>query len=138
MTPTAPGPQAHDHPHHDAPPAERPEQAGGVQGWLASVFRSHSHDAAESVDSALESSADGIRVLKIGLVALLVPALAQAVVVAYTRSVALLADSIHSFSDALTVVPLWIAFRWVGVPPTAATSTGTAALMTWPGCSSSP
>ncbi len=88
---------AHDHP-------------GGVRGWLASVFGSHSHDAADSVDAALEASAEGIRALKISLVALLVTALAQAVVVAFTGSVALLADTIHNFSDALTAVPLWIAF----------------------------
>jgi len=37
-------------------------------------------------------------------------AVAQAVVVALTGSVALLADTIHNFSDALTAVPLWIAF----------------------------
>ena len=74
------------------------------------MFRPHSHDAADSVDSALESSAEGIRALKISLVALLVTALAQAVVVAFTGSVALLADTIHNFSDALTAVPLWIAF----------------------------
>ncbi len=50
--------QAHDHP-------------GGVRGWLGSVFGSHSHDAADSVDAELESSAEGIRALKISLVALL-------------------------------------------------------------------
>ncbi|WP_200938809.1 cation diffusion facilitator family transporter [Modestobacter sp. Leaf380] len=41
---------------------------------------------------------------------LLVTALAQAVVVWATGSVALLADTVHNFSDALTAVPLWIAF----------------------------
>ena len=38
------------------------------------------------------------------------PALAQAVIVALSGSVALAADTIHNFSDALTAVPLWIAF----------------------------
>jgi cation diffusion facilitator family transporter len=75
-----------------------------------SVFRPHSHDAADSVDPALEASAEGVRAVKISLVALLVTALAQAVVVVVTGSVALLADTIHNFSDALTAVPLWIAF----------------------------
>nr|WP_226363862.1 cation diffusion facilitator family transporter [Pseudonocardia abyssalis] len=74
------------------------------------MFRPHSHDAADSVDAELEASADGIRALKISLVVLLVTALAQAVVVALSGSVALLADTIHNFSDALTAVPLWIAF----------------------------
>lgn len=36
--------------------------------------------------------------------------MAQAVIVLYTGSVALLADTIHNFSDALTAIPLWTAF----------------------------
>jgi len=86
------------------------EHPGGLRGFIASVFRPHSHDSADSVDSALESHAEGIRAVKISLVVLLVTALAQAVVVLYTGSVALLADTIHNFSDALTAIPLWIAF----------------------------
>jgi cation diffusion facilitator family transporter len=70
----------------------------------------HSHDSADSVDDALESSAIGIRTVKISLVALGITALAQAVIVALSGSVALAADTIHNFSDALTAVPLWIAF----------------------------
>ena len=42
--------------------------------------------------------------------ALGVTAFAQAVVVVLTGSVALLADTIHNFSDALTAIPLWVAF----------------------------
>lgn len=85
----------------------------GRPGWrarVAHVVRPHSHDPADSLDAALEASAVGIRTLKISLGVLLVTALAQAVVVAFTGSVALLADTIHNFSDALTAVPLWIAF----------------------------
>ena len=70
----------------------------------------HSHDAADSVDNALESSAIGIRAVKISLVALGITAIAQAVIVVLSGSVALAADTIHNFSDALTAVPLWIAF----------------------------
>ena len=95
----------HDHGHehgHDHP--------GGLRGVLTSLFRPHSHDAADSVDAALESSEQGVRAVKISLVALGVTALAQAVVVVLTGSVALLADTIHNFSDALTAIPLWIAF----------------------------
>jgi cation diffusion facilitator family transporter len=77
---------------------------------VVSLIRPHSHDAAESMDSALEASAEGVRAVKISLVALLVTSVAQAVVVVVTGSVALLADTIHNFSDALTAVPLWIAF----------------------------
>lgn len=97
----------HGHPHRDAPLHEHP---GGAKEWFTSLFRPHSHDAADSIDAALESSAEGIRALKISLVVLLLTAAAQAVVVFFTGSVALLADTIHNFSDALTAVPLWIAF----------------------------
>lgn len=69
----------------------------------------HGHGHAQ-VDQALEASADGIRAVKVGLVVLAATALAQAVLVALTGSVALLADTVHNLSDALTAVPLWIAF----------------------------
>jgi cation diffusion facilitator family transporter len=93
----------HDHDHGHG-------HATGVRGWLVDMFRPHSHDAADSVDAALETSARGIRAVKISLVVLGVTALIQAVLVVTTGSVALLADTIHNLSDALTAVPLWIAF----------------------------
>ena len=77
---------------------------------MAHTLIPHSHDAADSVDSALESSASGIRAVKVSLVALGVTALAQAAIVFVSGSVALAADTIHNFSDAMTAVPLWIAF----------------------------
>ncbi|MEV0295973.1 cation diffusion facilitator family transporter [Nocardia sp. NPDC050710] len=94
---------AHDHNHdHDHP--------GGLRGILREIFLPHSHDAVDSVDNALESSAIGIRAVKISLVVLALTALLQVVVVAVSGSIALAADTIHNFSDALTAVPLWIAF----------------------------
>jgi cation diffusion facilitator family transporter len=90
--------------HHDHRPAT------GINGFVLSLFRPHSHDAADSVDSALEASTEGIRAVKISLVALGATAIAQLIVVLITGSVALLADTIHNFSDALTAIPLWIAF----------------------------
>ncbi|WP_123023352.1 cation diffusion facilitator family transporter [Mycolicibacterium stellerae] len=77
---------------------------------MTHAFVPHSHDAVESVDSALESSAIGIRTVKISLVVLGATALAQAAIVTISGSIALAADTIHNFSDALTAVPLWIAF----------------------------
>lgn len=68
-----------------------------------------SHDAAR-LDAALEASAAGIRCVKGSMLALAATAAAQLVVVASTGSVALLADTIHNVTDALTAVPLWIAF----------------------------
>ena len=103
----APGTHEHDHGH-----------PGGATGFVLSIFRPHSHDAADSVDSALESSQHGIRAIKISLLVLGATAVAQALVVVVTGSVALLADTIHNFSDALTAVPLWIAFVLVRRPPT--------------------
>lgn len=52
----------------------------------------------------------GIWVVKISLVGLLITAIFQVGVVAISGSVALLADTLHNFSDALTAIPLWLAF----------------------------
>ncbi len=90
-----------DHSHH---------HPGGVRGMIADIFAPHSHDAADSVDDALESSAAGIRAVKISLLILGLTAIAQIAIVVVSGSVALAADTIHNFSDALTAVPLWIAF----------------------------
>jgi cation diffusion facilitator family transporter len=70
----------------------------------------HSHDHTDKVDPALRDSAAGIRAVKISLVVLGITAVTQLVVFALSGSVALFADTVHNFSDALTAVPLWIAF----------------------------
>ena len=119
----------HDHPHGEHKPDARGNHSHsghghdshdhgaighshptGVKGFLYGLFVPHSHDAADSIDSALEASKEGVRALKISLVILLVTTGLQLAVVAISGSVALLADTIHNFSDALTAVPLWIAF----------------------------
>ncbi|MFI0268680.1 cation diffusion facilitator family transporter [Streptomyces luteogriseus] len=82
----------------------------GLRHRLAHLLAPHSHDTADKVDSALESSARGMRALWVSLVVLGVTALAQAVVVAVSGSVALLGDTVHNAADALTAVPLGIAF----------------------------
>ena len=82
----------------------------GFKGWLREIFIPHTHDAADSIDDALEASTKGIQALKISLLVLLATTVLQFVVVLFSGSVALLADTIHNFSDALTAVPLWIAF----------------------------
>lgn len=82
----------------------------GVRAWLGELFAPHSHDAANSMDTALETSRKGIRALKISFSALMATAIAQAVIVALSGSVALLSDTIHNFSDALTAIPIAIAF----------------------------
>jgi cation diffusion facilitator family transporter len=96
------GDHDHDHDGH--------EHRGGLGGWVSKRFHQHSHDAADSMDPALESSAQGIRAVKVSLVALAVTAALQMLVVAVSGSVALFADTVHNLSDALTAIPLWIAF----------------------------
>jgi cation diffusion facilitator family transporter len=70
----------------------------------------HSHDHADAIDDALLLSKAGTRALAISLAGLLATAAVQAVVVAMSSSVGLLADMTHNFADALTAVPLGIAF----------------------------
>jgi cation diffusion facilitator family transporter len=82
------------------------------------LLRLHSHDAADKVDAAMEASAEGIRALWISLAVLAGTAVLQAVVVAVSGSVALLGDTLHNAADALTAVPLGIAFVVGRRPPT--------------------
>ncbi len=96
----------------------------GVAARLRHIFIPHSHDVADSIDDALTASAEGIRAVRISLIILGVTALAQLAVVAVSGSVALLADTIHNFSDALTAIPLWIAFALSRRAPSARYSHG--------------
>lgn len=89
-----------------------------MRGALAQLFLPHSHDASEKVDTALESSAVGIRAVKVSLVGLGATAAVQVVIAVASGSIALAADTIHNFSDALTAVPLWIAFAVGNRPAT--------------------
>ncbi|MFF3366657.1 cation diffusion facilitator family transporter [Streptomyces misionensis] len=77
---------------------------------LAHLLTPHSHETADKLDAALESSAQGMRALWVSLAVLGATALAQAAVVAVSGSVALLGDTVHNAADALTAVPLGIAF----------------------------
>ena len=96
---------AHGHPHDDS--HDHPQ---GIWGRLVELVAPHSHDAADKIDSALESSREGLRALWISLAALGVTALLQAVVVLWSSSVALLGDTLHNLADALTALPLALAF----------------------------
>ncbi|MFE9097524.1 cation diffusion facilitator family transporter [Streptomyces sp. NPDC007264] len=97
----APGHDHHDHVHaHSRGPLTR----------LRHLLTPHSHETADKLDSALESSARGMRALWVSLAVLGATALAQAVVVVISGSVALLGDTVHNAADALTAVPLGIAF----------------------------
>jgi cation diffusion facilitator family transporter len=97
----------HDHHHRH-----------GLRAAITEMFAPHSHDAADSLDSALQSSVAGIRAVKLSLLVLGATALAQIVIVVMSGSIALAADTIHNFSDALTAIPLWIAFALSTKAPT--------------------
>ncbi|OSZ55777.1 cation diffusion facilitator family transporter [Streptomyces pharetrae CZA14] len=98
-----------DHPHEHSHPHPHPHRHG-IRHRLTHLLTPHSHDTADKVDSSLESSARGMRALWVSLAVLGATALAQAVVVAVSGSVALLGDTVHNAADALTAVPLGIAF----------------------------
>jgi cation diffusion facilitator family transporter len=119
---TSPQTHVHDphehHPHDDEHEHEHEHGGDGVLGRIWHVLRPHSHDHADRTDAALESTADGIRAVRISLIALAVTAVGQAAVVVISGSVALLADTIHNLSDALTALPLWLAFLLVRRPAT--------------------
>jgi cation diffusion facilitator family transporter len=67
----------------------------------------HNHD---HVLPLRDTGAAGVRASKVSLVVLTITAALQAVLVAFTGSVALLSDTLHNLTDALTAIPLWIAF----------------------------
>ncbi|MBM7517687.1 cation diffusion facilitator family transporter [Nocardioides nitrophenolicus] len=71
----------------------------------------HSHDPAEGIRSAEESSGVGIRAAWIGLAGMTATALLQVAIVAISGSTALLADTVHNLGHAATTVPLILAFR---------------------------
>ncbi|MET7651715.1 MULTISPECIES: cation diffusion facilitator family transporter [unclassified Streptomyces] len=96
---------AHEHPHHHSSPA-----SPGLRHRVAHLLAPHSHETADKLDPALESSARGMRALWVSLAVLGVTAVAQAFVVVLSGSVALLGDTVHNAADALTAVPLGIAF----------------------------
>ena len=102
----------HEHGHkHD-----RAAGAGALARWRHGL-RPHSHEAADKVDAAMEASDEGMHALWLSLAALAVTAVLQAAVVAVSGSVALLGDTLHNAADALTALPLAVAFVVGRRPP---------------------
>jgi divalent metal cation (Fe/Co/Zn/Cd) transporter len=89
---------AHDHPHDD----DHQHDHGHSHGE-----HGHSHGL---VDRSIVRSREGVKAVSISLAVLAVAAVAQTVIFALSGSVALLADLIHNFGDALTAIPLGLAF----------------------------
>jgi cation diffusion facilitator family transporter len=107
----------HDHAHHRHDHDGHGHGHGHGAGRWSRLRRQaghlvmpHGHEATDKVDSAMEASADGMRTLWLSLAVLGATTLVQAVVVGLSGSVALLGDTIHNAADALTAVPLGIAF----------------------------
>ncbi|MFJ8792330.1 cation diffusion facilitator family transporter [Streptomyces sp. NPDC102462] len=98
----------HEYGHDHGRARSRP--VSGLRHRLGHLLTPHSHDSADKLDAALETSARGMRALWVSLAVLGATALAQAVVVVASGSVALLGDTTHNAADALTAVPLGIAF----------------------------
>ena len=102
-------PRDHRHSHEDHEDHEH-EHRSSLVAAIGDLVRPHSHDAATKIDSALEYDARGVRALKLSLIALLTTGVLQLIVVIATSSVALLSDTLHNFADALTALPIWLAF----------------------------
>jgi cation diffusion facilitator family transporter len=103
--------------HHRSPADHGHDDPGrgGLIGAIRHMFSAHSHDHGDTVD-AVTADRDAMRALVISLGGLGATAALQVVVVALSGSVALLADTVHNFSDALTALPLGVAF-WLGRRP---------------------
>jgi cation diffusion facilitator family transporter len=82
----------------------------------------HDHSHGPFVDRSIIRSRAGIKAVSLSLAVLTVTAAAQTAIYVLVLSVALLADLIHNFGDALTAIPLGLAFflrsargeRWAG------------------------
>lgn len=103
----APG---HDHDHGHAQHDHDHDHGTGLVAWIKEFFVPHTHDAADRIDAELETSREGIRALWISFIGLGITAILQVFVVILTNSIALLSDTLHNIADALTAIPLMIAF----------------------------
>lgn len=101
----------HKHDDHDHNHAHEHEHSKNpIVEWFQHTFSPHDHGYQTAALDAALATDRGIWAVKVSLVALLVTAIFQVFIVAISGSVALLADTIHNFSDALTAIPLGIAF----------------------------
>jgi divalent metal cation (Fe/Co/Zn/Cd) transporter len=100
------------HPDH----ADADEHSHGRSAWsrvahaLSEFVGGHSHDGADQIDDVLEADAAGRCALLISLAGLAITAAIQGAVVMVSGSVVLLGDTLHNVADALTAVPLLVAF----------------------------
>lgn len=102
-------PLATDHRHVHADDEHVHDHGEGPHRHHAESHHGHGHSHG-LVDRSIVRSREGVRTVAISLGVLGIAAAAQVVVFVATNSVALLADLIHNFGDALTAVPLGVAF----------------------------
>jgi cation diffusion facilitator family transporter len=102
----------HDHPggHHAHDEHDHGHSSNPVVRWFQHFFSPHEHGHQQAALDPNLATDRGIWALKVSLAGLLATATFQVVIVAISGSVALLADTIHNFSDALTAIPLGFAF----------------------------
>ena len=90
------------------------ERRGHEHGHSHGHDHDHVHDAHGHshglIHDSIKRSREGIHAVSLSLAVLGLTAIAQTVVFLASGSIALLADLIHNFGDALTAVPLGIAF----------------------------
>ena len=111
---TTGGDHRHDHDHQHGH-GHDDGHGHGLLGRLRELVAPHHHSTV-AVDTAMEASGRGMRALLVSLAVLGVTAVVQAVIAALSGSVALLGDTLHNAADALTAVPLAVAF-WIGRRP---------------------
>ena len=100
----------HDHEHEHEDHHSHEHSGNPLLEWFRHTFTPHDHGYQTAALDASLATDRGIRAVKISLVALLITAVFQVFIVLISGSVALLADTIHNFSDALTAIPLGLAF----------------------------
>ncbi|MBI3327065.1 MAG: cation transporter [Nitrospinae bacterium] len=93
---------AHDH-SHEHPHTHGYGHHSHLHGWI---------------DPTIAATQQGLWAIKWSCVGLLLTAGLQLVVVLFSGSVALLADTVHNVADAATALPLWVAFVLSRLPAT--------------------
>lgn len=104
---------AHTHGHHHDHDHGHPSHNQGFRGRIAAIFHraGHSHHHGElASDQAFIDNEAGIRTVWLALAALTLTAILQIVIVVWSGSIALLADTVHNIGDGLNSIPLLIAF----------------------------
>ncbi len=97
-----------DHPHEDEQPHGH-DHKGGAHGHDHGGGGAHGHTHG-TIDPSIISTQRGLWAIKWSFFGLMVTTLFQLVVVYFSSSIALLADTIHNLGDACTAIPLGIAF----------------------------